>query len=294
MGSNSAKLSVLDPSGIAQTTTLANEGSKNVMKNSAGTPPQSSQETTDQILSAYTSRIPDLLKATSSVSSKLAQDELEASKATTGGYNQLAIDSTNNYAGAMADAQNKVNKGILEGSGGDVAVAAKALDDKVNPEYAAIRNKAASQTGNLLDSINLQGLSGGERAEVERSLGKSNTATGNLGLDNATNAVSNAMSFGDRLSQKRQELSGIVNGASGFMATKNGTFNPVQTAFSGPTGAAGNFTATNPTSNGGALQFGQGALGTVGGATSAQNALSADYNWKNSSRYALGDIGANS
>lgn len=244
----------------------------------AGTAPQASRETTDQILSAYATHIPNILRATSSQSVPLAQADLEAARAVAPGYTALNASNT--------EEQNRIAAGMLAGSGGDVAVAAKALDDRVNPEYAAIREKAATQTGNLLNSINLEGLSGGERAEVERSLNKSNYATGTLGLDNATTAVSNAMQFGDRLSQKRAELGNIVNNAAGFMQGKNTTFNPVSTALT-------QGTTPMPSSNN-AFQFGQGTMGNIASATGAQNALTAEYNWKNSNRYAMDQIGANS
>lgn len=244
----------------------------------AGKAPQSSQESTDEMLKAYATHIPSLLQATASQNTQLAQSDLAAAQSVAGGYNDLNLQNTNQ--------QNANAAAVLAGSGGDVAKAAKALDESVNPEYAAIRAKAATQTGNLLDSINLDGLSGGERAEVERSLGRSATATGNLGLDNATNAVSNAMSYGDRMSQKRSELGNIVAGATNFMGTKDTTFNPVSTALT-----QGN--TIMPSSNN-AFQFGSGAMGNIAQNTGAQNAIGADYNWKNSSRYALGDIGANS
>lgn len=264
-------------------------------KVNAGPAPQSSQETTDQILQAYMKNIPGLLSATTAGAGDMAKGDLATAQAVTPGYNQLAIDSINNDAGRIADAQNKVNTGILEGSGATTAAAAKALQDKINPEYAGVREAGATQSKNLLNSINLNGLSGGERAEVERSLGKSQTATGNLGLDNATNAVSNAMSFGDRLTQKRAELSSAINTGTNFMNTQSSAVpNPVATAFSGPTGAAGNFTATAPTSSNSALGFGQNALGSVAGATGAQNAIMANYNYQGSSINKLNNIGANS
>lgn len=263
-------------------------------KVNAGPAPQSSQETTDQILQAYLKNIPGLLDATATGGTRLAEGDLTSARAVTPGYNQLAIDSINNDAGRIADAQNRVNTGILQGSGKDAAIAAKTLQDTVNPEYAGVRESAAAQSKNLIDSINLSGLSGGERAEVERSLNKSNIATGNLGLDNATNAVKNAMQFGDRLSQKRAELAGAINTGSNFIGTQGGAIpNPVATAFSGPTGAAGNFTATSPTSSAPALGFGSSALGSVAGATGAQNAIMANYNYQGSAINKLNNIGAN-
>lgn len=242
-------------------------------KASAGAPPASSQETTDQILSAYATRIPEVLRATASQSVPLAQADLAAAQAVQPGYAGLQSQA-NELAAQQAIKQ-------LTGSGAEVATAAKALQDKLDPTQAL----TATKTADLLNSINLNGLSGGERAEVERSLARSATATGNLGLDNATNAVTNAMSFGDRLSQKRAELNSFINTANSGNAQRSGTFNPIITAMTQGQVAT--------PSSGNAFQFGQSALGNIASATGAQNALTSDYNWKNSTRYALSDIGRN-
>jgi hypothetical protein len=69
----------------------------------------------------------------------------------------------------------------------------------------------------MMNSINLNGLSPGEQNAVERSLNQSNTATGNLGLDNATNTVSNAMNFGNAYQQKLGQMANAINsGAQAF------------------------------------------------------------------------------
>jgi len=242
-------------------------------KAGAGAPPASSQETTDQILSAYATRIPEVLRATASQSVPLAQADLAAAQATQKGYSDLQSQA-NEIAGQEAIKQ-------LTGTGAQVATTAKALQDKLDPTSAL----TATKTADLLNSINLNGLSGGERAAVERSLAQSATATGNLGLDNATNAVANAMSYGDRMAQKRAELNSYINTANSGNAQRNASFNPVSFATS-------QGQVVTP-SSGQAFQFGSSALGNVAQATSAQNALTSDYNWKNSTRYALSDIGQN-
>lgn len=260
-------------------------------KVNAGPAPQSSQETTDQILQAYMKNIPGLLDATTSGNANMAMGDLATARALTPGYNQLAIDSINNDAGRVADAQNRVNTDIMTGSGRTAALAARDLQDTVNPEYAGVRKAAGAQSTNLINSINLDGLSGGERAEVERSLNKSNTATGNLGLDNATNAVQNAMQFGDRLSQKRAELAGAINTGTNFLGSEGGLPSPVNTAMGN---AATNFDAKTSGSSAGALGFGQSALGSIAGATGAQNSIMANYNYQGSAINKLNNIGANS
>lgn len=225
----------------------------------AGVAPDSSQESMDSILRAYTNNIPGLLQATGAQTPGLAGQELSAAQGTTGGYNQLALDQLRQYGLPFAEIS-------------------RSIDDKLNPEVALSRNK----TMDLLNSINLNGLSGGERAEVERSLNQSNYASGNLGLDNATNSVQNAMQFGDRLGAKRAELAGAISTATGFSG------GGAPSRFGGQTPSTG-----KPGDNSQALGFGSGMLGNLSSTQSAQNNLLSEYNWKNSRGFALSDAGKN-
>ena len=213
--------------------------------------------------------------------------------------NQQAFDALNQFGVPMANVGNQItaanaqagadiNRSLLTGTGAENARTAAALDREINPTADLARTRSAD----LMNSINLNGLSGGERAEVERSLNKSNTATGNLGLDNATNAVSNAMQFGNRLGQKRQELNSYVN--TGINAGNTGP-NATQIALAG---------TSAPQTNFGTSQFGQqnqqntqlatSLLGNLSGIQQATIAPNAEAIWKNSDRYAMDQIGANS
>jgi hypothetical protein len=236
----------------------------------AGPSPITGQTAMSDVLSQYLSSLPGIYNATGGGVGTLSQAELDASKATTGGYNQLALQQLQQYGAPLMAEQGKL------------AQQAKGIEDSLNPEFAAIRSAAGTQTGNLLNSVNLNGLSEGERAAVERSLNQSNYATGNLGLDNATNAVQNAMSYGDRMSGKRQELSNYINTAGGFM----GASQPTQFGGASPM-------LNNQTSSDVAAGVGQGTLGNLGGTYTNQQNLLADYNWKNSDRWAASDIGKN-
>jgi len=89
----------------------------------------------------------------------------------------------------------------------------------------------------------MNGLSGGEQAAVERSTAQSNAGTGNLGLNNATNVISNAMNFGDAYHQKQDSLKSAL-GAANQTATsaQNTGFNPVNIALGQPNASTmGNF-----------------------------------------------------
>lgn len=229
----------------------------------AGVAPESSTESMDSILRAYQSNLPSILSATGALTPELAGRELQAAQQTTGGYNDLALQQMQQYGLPLA----QLNKSI---------------SDAVNPEQAALRQAVTPKALELLNSVNLNGLTPAERSEVERSLGQSNYATGNLGLDNATNAVQNAMQYGDRLSQKRADMAGAISTATGAM-------NAQPTQFAGTasvnTGAPGD--------NSQALGFGSSFLGNQVGVANNQNNLLSEYNWRNSRGYALSDAGKN-
>jgi len=230
----------------------------------AGVAPDSSQESMESILSAYQKNLPSILSATGALTPELAGRELEAAQGTTGGYNQLALDQLQQY-------------------GLPIGQLAQNMQDQLNPGVAANAKAAGAKSLDLLNSINLNGLTPAERAETERSLNQSSYATGNLGLDNATNAVQNAMSYGDRLGQKRSDLAGAISTANGFM----GSAQPTQFGMNASvnTGKAGD--------NSQALGFGQGMMGNMTSTQNAQNQLLSEDNWRNSRGYALSDAGKN-
>lgn len=254
--------------------------------------------TTDEILNQYLKYLPQL-------TSLLNSSSVDSAKAQTPGLNALGVQQLQQYGVPYAKAGNAItaenaqagadiNRTLLTGTGAANARTASALDKEINPTLYNARDKS----NKLLESINLNGLSGGERAEVERALGKSQTATGNLGLDNATNAVSNAMSYGDRLAQKRQELNQYVN--TGLNASQGGV-NASGIALSGTqapqtnfgTGQfAGNTSTQNAINNNASL--GTSLLGNLSQVGGASIAPAGEASWKNSDRYALDQMGANS
>jgi hypothetical protein len=103
-------------------------------------------------------------------------------------------------------------------------------------------NAANQGATTAVNAINLNGLSPGESNAIERSTNQGNTATGNLGLINPTNTISNAMNFGGAFNSKIGLLNAATNTATGaanantsnLSATGN-LFNPVGSAASAPT-----------------------------------------------------------
>jgi len=209
------------------------------------------QATPAQMLALYDQYLPQSLATTvgqaPAVSSTLAgaaaganpiytQSGLNQLGAYAPGYAQSGINLSQQAAGGQAQ--------LLAGNGAITAMEGAGLNQLLNPAQAASNGQAT----NLVNSINLNGLSGGEQSAVERSLGQSNYATGNLGLDNATNAVSNAMNFGNALQGKRMALGSALGAAGGVSANQQTQVNPVGTAL-GSGNTAGNFGLSqfNPT-----------------------------------------------
>jgi hypothetical protein len=156
------------------------------------------------------------------------------------GYQQAGANLATQQAGSTL--------GLLNGVGSSVANSAAALNNSLNP----VQGASNTQAQNLINSINLNGLSGGEQAATERSLNQSNYATGNLGLDNATNAVSNAMNFGNALQAKRTALGTALGVGTGVASAQNQQFNPVNTAIgSGSTASNFGLSTFNPTQGNG-------------------------------------------
>ena len=118
------------------------------------------------------------------------------------------------------------------------------LNQLLNPVQAA----ANKQGTNLLNSYNLNGLSPGEYNATERSLNQSNAQSGNIGVSNGMNTISNAMNFGGAFNNKLTGLSNALGNTTGVSANQQTQVNPVGTAL-GAGNTSGNFGLTqfNPT-----------------------------------------------
>lgn len=230
-----------------------------------------------QTLKAFTQYLPQIIGITNSQATPTAQAQLAATQATQGGYNALNLQQAQQFglplaqvgqqitnSNALAGAQTNVNQ--LQGAGGQAAIAAQQLARQTNPEYYSALDPAVQRSNDLLGSINLKGLSGGEQSAVERSLNQSNYATGNLGLDNATTAVSNAMNFGNALQAKRNALGQAIGTSLNTANTAQNTgFSPVNIALGQPNASTmGNF---------GTGTFNQTNAGTQSGTTGANNQM---------------------
>lgn len=238
--------------------------------------PQSTGESTDTQLQAYIKNLPSLLNVTANQTLPVGQTTQAAAEVLSPEQQALQDKLFAQYGpelyklGDQLNAQESgagINTALtnLQGGGGKLIDAATAADKQANPEYYAARAQAGSQLSNLLGSIDLSGLSGSERSEVERSNAQQDAQRGIANTPSQTATVQNAMQFGTALQAKRNALSQAISTATSFLpSAKSGV-----DAFSVGTGAA-----TTPASNPGASQF----LGVGNAANSAAGANSATGN----------------
>lgn len=246
-------------------------------------------EKTSQVLQAYAQYLPQVLQATNSQAVPTAQANLAADQATAGGEAALNTQLTGQYAPQLAQINSQIQgqqtqagsqtvAQELAGSGADAAANARALLEKTNPEYAKTISASSKAAQDLLGSYNLNGLSPGEAASVERSTNQTNSGTGNLGLANPTNVVSNAMNFGDAFNAKRAALNTAIGTGNQTATTASAGFNPIGVATAQPT-TSGLTQFQQPTTGtagaSGALQFGSGLLGNQFGQNAAATGAAA-------------------
>jgi len=115
----------------------------------------------------------------------------------------------------------------------------KALPTILNTTTTGVNNSAAAPTLNVatkgatdaVNAINLNGLSPEEGNAIERSTNQQNQSTGNTGNINPTTTVSNAMNFGNALTNKINTLDSAVNTATGVSNAANNATNTVASVF---------------------------------------------------------------
>lgn len=165
--------------------------------------------------------------------------ELEAKKATSPELAKLMVDLYSRFGPQLnkigtditrqnALAQAETDKAVLAGPGKDLVSQALETAKIYDPEYFATRELSSNRLGDLMRSINLDsGLSGSERAEIERSQAQEGTRRGTYNAPSNLDTVSNAMQFGNagynRLQQNRSALSeAIANATAALPSFKSG------------------------------------------------------------------------
>lgn len=271
-------------------------------------------ESMDSMLQAYSKYLPGLLQDTSALAPTVAQNQLAATQATQPAYNRLNFEQTRDYALPLAELGQQVtesnaqagartNLNQLQGAGGDVARQAYQLARETNPNYYGVQDAASQQAQNMLNAIDLRGLSPGEQMAVERGLNQQNGATGNLGLNNSVNTVRNAMSFGDAYDKKIGQLGNALTAANQTATSAQNTgFSPVNLALGQPNASTmgnfgtGTFTNTTPqtqnASSANAFQFGSSLLGNMTSTNNAAQSANASMANANSPAALIGAVGS--
>lgn len=161
----------------------------------------------------------------------MSQQGLENYQRFLPGYAQAEAEG--NRIGQMAQARTSAD--ILGGEGQRIAAGSKAIDQFLDPEYYASRAGVSQGYQNLLGGLNPNELSGSEVANIERNQNRSNIGTGTANTGSNISAIKNAMTFGDRLQQKQNQVSNILSQvSSGLPALKTNNVN-----FQNLTGTAG-------------------------------------------------------
>lgn len=175
---------------------------------------------------------------------------LPSTARTTAGAIPGFANAIGNTISPLTSAENNSLLSSITGTGGLAATAASNLNRTLNPDYYSTLDSAAGGAKSTIGAINLGGLSPGEEAATERSLNQTNAGTGNLGLNNGTNIISNAMNFGGAFNNKLNLMDNAVNSATGVAnaASGNAGLSPTGIATGGVTSAnnlAGTATGAN-------------------------------------------------
>ena len=115
-----------------------------------------------------------------------------------------------------AQAQAETDLGIVSGTGRELVREAMRTQREADPEAYRARELALQNLEQLQGSLTdpNAGLSGAERAEIDRSMARENYARGTGATPTATSTVSNAMAFGQAgEARKAQRQSAIANAA---------------------------------------------------------------------------------
>ena len=178
-------------------------------------------------------------------------------------YGQIGRDEAyfNKMLGAAGDTD------VLRGPGGELIDEAFAKAQGVDPEFYAQRGQTQQGLSSLLRSMydadttsstrtdqfgrqvanekydpsRPQGyftgnLSGGEREEIERSLGRQGVRTGSgTGPRAMSDVVGNAMTFGQGMQNRRNAFGQALQQATSFLPASRSGFDPMQVALGRPT-----------------------------------------------------------
>lgn len=236
----------------------------------------SASETTAQMMQGYAQNLEPLLRVTNRNILPTEQAQLDAQRQLAPQQNQLELDIAKEFGPQFANARAASDLSVLQGPGRDLAREATAVAREADPEYYKGREiglKAMEQLFGSLDDPS-GGLSGSERAEVERSMNRDNAARGNNN-PTAIGTIENAMKFGAagdaRKANKQQRVANALGVASGFLPAAQSKVDTFQVVTGRPSQQPGVAPVGQNT-----YQFGSQLLGQAGANAQQTNSINAN------------------
>lgn len=195
----------------------------------------------------------EIWKAYNKFLPQFTQQTAEGIGGLTGTIGQAGLGAVTGVGGQLAGALSGLNANLNPSVGVANQANAASLDaNRLALTQAGLGNTAANDAVNAaragVNAIDLTGLSPGEMAATERALANTQSASGNLGLLNPSNVISNAMNFGGAFNSKLPIYNQAVNtltGTAGNASNAAGSTVNVGNAFGNTSNAANNTTATN-------------------------------------------------
>lgn len=181
-----------------------------------------------------------------------------------------------------AQAQSQSDAAILNGTGKDVSAGLLANQKILDPEYYKNRESIGAGIDTLIKGLgDPNKLTGGERAETERSLNRDRTFSGNAGVNSGIGTVQNAVTFGNALQNRRNNFMSLLGqGSSANMGLKSGVdaFQATTGKPSIPQFGGNQLTGANTTQQTGANVFGLGnaAMGNINSNQQNSNNINAN------------------
>ena len=175
----------------------------------------------DSVLKSLQANYPGVIQAISGQQPAVARQQAEIDAAVSPIYAQSQADMYKQFAPGMAQTGNEIERinqlasagreaEIAGGIGGDLVGYADEFQRQLDPEFYAQREQIAAGQNKLLGSMDPTQLSGSERAEVERGIGRMGAVNPNA----TANTAANAMTFGTKLQEKQNNFSNVLAQAS--------------------------------------------------------------------------------
>lgn len=235
---------------------------------------------TQEAIGALKKAYPQLFEAINAGKISGAQGDLAAAKATTGGFNDLALSELERTQPAVSRIQGALDAGQaandvrnLETYGVPAGQALRATDAAASPEFYSTLATLGDKYGTLLDEAS-PNTTPGERAEMERGIARSNPG---MADNSAVNLAEKASEFGSAKTAKVARFADIVNSVASSLPQLKTGLNPASLALGRDSRASTTGAAVTPVvkPTGEATKLGAGLFGQLSGTQSDINKMRA-------------------